>query len=102
MNEQESWEKELKAIVKDSATDNPFTIAKVINFTQNLLSTRDTYWKERVRKEVEGMKVEVREHYDDCDVQTGKSQRGECRCGLWRNHHRSRNQALDTLLDNLK
>ena len=49
------------------------------DFTQ-ILSSHTTYWKERVRKEVESLKKEPWSDVDEVD---------------W-------NQALDTLLDNLK
>jgi len=54
-----------------------------------IITSRDTYWKERVRKEVEGMRQSTVQHgHEDNDSRTCDM------CG-W-------NQALDTLLDNLK
>lgn len=57
-------------------------------------SSRDTYWKERVRKEVEGMKRKVTFNGSDESgfIQYGQVIDSDCEY----------NQALDTLLDNLK
>ena len=89
------WEKEINA---HSAFPYKFpqdidlvirteTVKQIVT---TLLTSRDTYWKERVRKEVEGMRrkfVTQPETYKGSDA------------NVWREGY---NDALDTLLDNLK
>jgi len=59
------------------------------------LSSRDTYWKERVRKEVEGMRREViTVPPKGTPNRMAKKRNSRINIGF--------NQALDTLLDNLK
>ncbi len=55
---------------------------------------RDTYWKERVRKEVEGMK-QSETHEDHCDGYCNES-------ACYLPDRRTSNRTLDKLLDNLK
>ena len=66
------------------------------NWWLEKFSSRDTYWKERVRKEVEGMRV-------DCRHEEGHDKYRE-HCAIYGGtcKHQGWNQALDTLLDNLK
>ncbi len=62
----------------------------------NLLTSRDTYWKERVRKDVEGMKMVT--HRDTCILFRVPMDVASCACAPIAYGH---NQALDTLLENL-
>lgn len=74
------WEKEVRE-EWDRYNNGKFcSLDCTIDFIAHLITSRDTYWKERVRKEVEGMKG----RYKDCE-------NGE----MW-------DEALNTLLDNLK
>ena len=59
------------------------------------LSSHTTYWKERVQKEVEGMKI--KQH--DCGCSAEAHMGMPCDNAMYIEGH---NQALDTLLDNLK
>ena len=68
----------------------------IVRIFQNTLTSRDTYWKERVRKEVEGMRKTKTfpQHLNGWDGKTTYFERlsdGDIHF----------NQALDTLLDNL-
>ena len=68
--------------------------ARIIEAFGKERSSRDTYWKERVRKEVEGMKRKITFNGSDESgfIQYGQVIDSDCEY----------NQALDTLLDNLK
>ncbi len=59
---------------------------------EEALSSRDTYWKERVRKEVEGMRMTRIQWAGTTDEQKNAL------LAIFDAH----NQALDALLDNLK
>lgn len=61
--------------------------ARIIEALEKERTSRDTYWKERVRKEVEGM----RKNENNLGFELKDKWKAE-----------AHNQALDTLLDNLK
>lgn len=61
---------------------------------KEFIDSRDTYWKERVRKEVEGMK-QSETHEDHCDGYCNES-------ACYLPDRRTSNRTLDKLLDNLK
>lgn len=65
---------------------------KMIQIHEQELTSRDTYWKERVRKEVEKIKMH-KDKYQESSYSTYASY-----CGDMNVH----NHALDTLLANLK
>jgi len=67
-------------------------ITMVIDYADSLRTSRDTYWKERVRKEVEGMRMTRIQWAGTTDEQKNAL------LAIFDAH----NQALDTLLDNLK
>jgi len=68
--------------------------ALLLSHEEKVRDERDTYWKERVRKEVEGMKRKITFNGSDESgfIQYGQVIDSDCEY----------NQALDTLLDNLK
>lgn len=69
----------------------------LLGVVEGLLSSRDTYWKERVRKEVEAIRKPEREEPNEmADMKKWE---------VWdrlTDEDEIYNQALDTLLDNLK
>ena len=69
-------------------------ICKCCDNLMALLTSRDTYWKERVEKEVEGMK-QSETHEDHCDGYCNES-------ACYLPDRRTSNRTLDKLLDNLK
>ena len=69
--------------------DSDAMVAKMTDYIATLLSSRDTYWKERVRKIAEGMKKNPNKEAEWYGDDAGWEAQG------W-------NNALDTLLDNLK
>ena len=92
------WEKwcDTLAGYSGSASNENFKAHK--EATLALLSTRDTYWKERVRKEVEGIRKKGN-NGEGLPFENSPEIYGNARMEAWKNGH---NQALDTLLDNLK
>ena len=88
---EKGWKFKLQEMVAEYQHGRLALSCDVLEFVESLLTSRDTYWKERVRKEVEGMKKEEPKHagYSRVDASMYSFARGF-------------NQALDTLLDNLK
>lgn len=94
------WELPEPDLVTDDRSIGKFAQGKKEWYSKQtlilLLFSRPTYWKERVRKEVEGMKV-------DCRHEEGHDKYRE-HCAMYGGtcKHQGRNQALDTLVDNFK
>lgn len=68
MNEQESWEKDIRN-ASDFHTEAPVVHASNV---RALLTSRETYWKERVRKEIDG-ELERYKDRDDFGAQFCRS-----------------------------
>ncbi len=73
----------------ENGLEHSFARETLKHVIKEALSSRDTYWKERVRKEVEGMKKNSNKEAEWYGDDAGWEAQG------W-------NNALDTLLDNLK
>ena len=91
--EQPEWEKTLDMwIEKDPDALLRHYIQSLKMIIPKLLTSRDAYWKEVVRKEVEGMRMTRIQWAGTTDEQKNAL------LAIFDAH----NQALDTLLDNLK
>lgn len=93
---------EIKYIVQkyvESKTAQVHALTKLESCIQNLLSSRDTYWKERVR----GIPKLIEQHLEyDEDTDTMYFNSKAIKNGQIVNEYKELEKALDTLLDNLK
>lgn len=104
------WENELhmKALTKaecakDAGQLTVVRLGHVVSLMKEVRDARDTYWKERVRNEVEGMKKPTPTTHvcTDIGVTFVSDITGKEICVHWA-FVEEHNKALDTLLDKLK
>lgn len=121
MKDQESWEKEFETLLEEEFVnpkidsngdlflqakydDEDNSKKRLFTVVQKLLSSRDTYWKERVRKEVDKAKVCIHcKGKGTIDCTHCEPDTHDCSdCGGTGKRYFIDFEALDTLLDNLK